>query len=68
MYAVLPRVHTVGVLLQPDLLVIGHAVEDCCTGHGVRFKDTNGLAEMERSQVTHVPLVFDTFKRALSPH
>ena len=33
-----------------------------------RCKDMNGLAEMERSQVTHVPLVFDTFKRALSPH
>ena len=68
MYVVLPRIHTVGVLLQPDLLVIGHAVEDCCTGHGVRSKDMNGLAEMKRSQVTHVPLVFDTFKRALSPH
>ena len=44
------------------------AVEDCGTGHDVRFKDTNGLAEMKRSQVTHVPLVFGTFKRALSPH
>ena len=40
----------------------------CCTGHGVRSKDMNGLVEMKRSQVTHVPLVFDTFKRALSPH
>ena len=67
-YVVLPPVHTVGVLLQPDLLVIGHAVEDCCAGHGVRSKDMNGLAEMKRSQVTHVPLVFGTFKRALVLH
>ena len=43
-------------------------MEDCGTGHGVRSKDMNGLVEMKRSQVTHVPLVFDTFKRALSPH
>ena len=43
-------------------------MQDCGTGHGDRFKDMNGLAEMSRSQVTHVTLVFDTFKRALSPH
>ena len=39
-------------------------MQDCGTGHGVRSDDMNGLAEMERSQVTHVTLS----KRALSPH
>ena len=34
------------------------AVQDCGTGHGVRSDDMNGLAEMERSQVTYVALVF----------
>ena len=43
-------------------------MQECGTGHGVRSDDMNGLAEMERSHVTHVPLVFDTLKRALSPH
>ena len=27
-------------------------MQDCGTGHGVRSDDMNGLAEMERSQVT----------------
>ena len=49
--------HTVGVLLQTDLLVIGPCSG---TGRGVRSKNTNGLAEMERSQVPYVTLVFDT--------
>ena len=58
--------NTVGVHLQAGL----HGIGPCSGGlrHVVRFKDMNGLAQMERSQVTHVPLVFDTFKRALSPH
>ena len=46
------------VLLQPDLLVIG----PCSAGLRHRtwrsVKDMNGLAEMERSQVTYVTLVF----------
>ena len=57
-----------GVLLQLDLLVIG----PCSAGLRHRtwrsVKDMNGLPEMERSQVTYVTLVFDTLKRALSPH
>ena len=57
----LPCLHNVGVLLQLDLLVIG----PCSAGLRHRtwrsVKDMNGLPEMERSQVTHVTLVFGTF-------
>ena len=34
------------------------AVQECGTGHDIRSDDMNGLAEMERSQVTYVTLVF----------
>ena len=43
-------------------------MQDCGTGHGVRSKDMNGLPEMERSQVTYVTLVLDTFNSGISPH
>ena len=67
-HVLLPRMDTAGVLLQPDLLVIGPCSAGLRHWTWRSVKDMNGLAEMERSQVTHVTLVFDTFKRALSPH
>ena len=57
-HIVLPLVYTVDVLLQPDMFLIG--LSSVALRHG--------LADMERSQVTTVTLVLDTFNSAISAH
>ena len=57
-HVVLPLVYTVDVLLQPDMVLIG--LSSVALRHG--------LADMERSQVTPVTLVLDTFNSAISAH